>query len=160
MCDWIDDLKKQDAEQQEASANSNAMRLHDAGVVRAKAPDLWTLLIAQIDADFKELREAFPNDLSRQGELTRRGDSYIIRGRKLPISVMKLTLNLAGSCINISQALKQEFVDRPTLMPLKPIDFVVTKDEDVVFFWKDWTYTDPTELAEKFVKLVCRIYQR
>jgi hypothetical protein len=137
MCDWIDDLKKQDAEQQEASANSNAMRLHDAGVVRAKAPDLWTLLIAQIDADFKELREAFPNDLSRQGDL-----------------------NLAGSCINISQALKQEFVDRPTLMPLKPIDFVVTKDEDVVFFWKDWTYTDPTELAEKFVKLVCRIYQR
>ena len=157
MRSWIDDLKRQDVEQQVAFANSNALRLHDAGVVRAKAPDLWKLLITQIEADFKGLKEAFPNDLGRQGELIQRGDSYIIRGRKLPISIMKLSLNLNGSCIKISQATKQEFADHPTLMPSKPIDFKVLDDEDVVFFWKNWMYADPTALAETLVKLTCRI---
>ncbi|MGA2852160.1 MAG: hypothetical protein ABSE46_24405, partial [Terracidiphilus sp.] len=105
MSSWVDDLKQQDAHRQEVAANSNAIRLHNAGVVRAKAPDLWTLLIAQIETDLKRLRETFPDDLSRQGDLISRGGAYILQGKKLPISIMRLTLNLDGNCINISQAI-------------------------------------------------------
>ena len=118
------------------------------------------LLIAKIDTD----SEAPEGNVSKrfqiiEGHLIRqRGDSYTLQGKKLPICVMELTLNLDGSCINISQALKQEFADTPTLTPSKPIDFTVTNDEDVVFFWKDWKYADPSALAEQLIKLVCRLY--
>ena len=158
MSSLIDDLKKQDAQQQEATANLNAIRLHNAGVVRAKAPDLWTLLIAEIDTILTQLREAFPSDLSRHGDLTSGGDSFTIQGKKLPISIMKLTLNLGGTCINVHQALKRDFGEHPKLMPNKPIDFIVTRYEDVVFFWKDRTYTDPAALAEQLIKLACRLH--
>jgi hypothetical protein len=158
MSSWVDDLKQQAVRQEDIAANSNAIRLHNARMVRAKAPDLWTVLIAQIDSDLKRLMETFPNDIGRQGDLIRRGNSYVLQGKKLPISVIKLTLNLDGSCIDIAQAQKQDFAEHQALMPSKPIDFVVTKDEDVTFFWKNWSYADPALLSEQLVKLACRLH--
>ncbi|MGD0736166.1 MAG: hypothetical protein ABR976_13510 [Terracidiphilus sp.] len=158
MSNWIDDLKEQDVQHQEHLSSMNAIRLHNANVVRAKAPALWSLLIIQIEAYLEQLRASFPHDMTRQADLIKRGDSYTLQGKKLPLSVMKLTLNLDGSCINISQGIKHEFADRPTLTPSKPIDFKVTNDEDVVFFWKDWNYADPSLIAEQLVKIACRLH--
>lgn len=158
MSSWVEVFKQQEEEQQRAVANSNAIRLRNARMVRARAPALWMVLIAEIEADLKRLMDAFPNDLGKQGDLIRRGDSYIIQGKRLPISIVKLTLNLDGSCIDIAQALKQGSAEHPALIPSKPIDFVVTKDEDVAFFWKNWSYVDPASLSEQLVRLACRLY--
>jgi hypothetical protein len=158
MSSWIDDLKEQDEQQKKAIANFNAIRLHNAVVVHAKAPGLWTLLIAQIEADLMQLSEIFPNDLGRQCELIKRSHSYILQGRKLPFTILKLVLNLDAGCVCISKGYKQDFADRPVLMPLKPIDFKVTQDEDVIFFWRDREYIDPSALSEQFVRMVCGIH--
>jgi hypothetical protein len=158
MSSWVDDLKRQDVERQEAAANSDAIRLHNAKMIRAKAPALWSLLIVKIETDLKKLREAFPQDMTRHADLIKRGETYTLQGKRLPITVMELSLNLDGSCINISQAVKHEFAEEPILTPSKPIDFKVTADEEVIFFWKNWDYSDPGLVAEQLIKIVCRLY--
>jgi len=155
MSGWIDEIKKRDEQQQEAANKINAIRIHNAKIIHAKAPALWAVVIAQITSDLKTLRETFPNDLRRQGDLISRGNSHTLQSKKLPFSIMELTLNLDAGHVDVLQGSKKDRIDQPILVPKEPIQFTVQNDEQLTFIWKDHHFSDPAHLSEQLIKYVC-----
>lgn len=159
MPDWIDKLKGGDDKRADDQRRNEELRLHNAKVIRAKAPKFWNAVIEQIKADSEKLRVAFPHDISRHCDLIQSGDSYRLQGKKLPIQIIEMSLNLDGQCVDILEGTKSDrYTNANVLSQQGAMSITVWQGgEDLQFYWNGVYYSEPELLAERLIKRACQI---
>jgi hypothetical protein len=156
MSDWIDRLKTHDQSQEEARKKHEETLHEHAKLIRSKAPAFWMAVIELLKADCAKLQETFPNDKSRQCDLIQTGNSCRLQSKKLPFTILELSLNLDGKSVDVDRGTKSSRYDTQPLSKREVIQIKVFKEE-VVFEWRGSDYSTPALLAERLIKEVCGI---
>ena len=154
MSNWIDQIKQEDERQVHAKRKDDELHLHVSGIVQAKAPAFWKGLIDQIQIDLNTLRDTFPNDNRRQGDLIQRGQKYELQGKKLPITILELSLDLNRLCIEVQKSVRTDRTDQSLFHPIDPIKMNVDINDELYLSWRTARFTDPAALAESLIKTV------
>jgi hypothetical protein len=153
MPDWIDKLKKDDDTKAKASQHQSEVRLRNDKVIAAKAPGLWDTLIKQITTDAAKLNDAFPTDASRQCDVIQQGHAYVLQNRRLPFSILVLSINFAASQIDVRTGTKNS--GGPANMQTdSPICFTLDFQDELQFEWLGTKYSDMALLSERLIKRV------
>ncbi len=156
MSDWITRLKREEEEAEKASELSTKRRLHEAKGITAKAPAFWEDLVDCLKDDASRLREAFPQDNERQCSVALRGNSCSVQGQKAPFTVLNLTFNVDGMCIDARWDSGDRKREQPTRRSTR-FNLRLNVAEDLYVSNEDQTYTNPAHLAEYLIKRVCNI---
>ncbi len=162
MTDWIDKQKASDDQKEDAVQRQSEVRLHDAQIVRAKAPLSWRALLESLNVYTQKLRDVYPHDSSRQCTVTSSAASCTLRSQKLPFQILDLTLNLPGLCIDGLWQVQEGRVPHNHSHPSQVgtedrISLSLDSQDEVTFLWEGRTFANPTEFAERLIKRVCRI---
>jgi hypothetical protein len=155
MSDWIDDLKKRDESATDDIRKQNEIRLLNAEIVRARAPAFWSLAMDCGGAYVTKLAAAFPNDRNRQCDLAQRDATYILQGRKVPITILDMTLNAGAACVAMHRSYRRERTDQPIRTPIDGMRIIVGVDDEVEFVWQGTHFREPSALAEALIRYVC-----
>ena len=158
VSDWIDRLAEHDKAQAESLRTKDELRLHRARVISAKAPEWWSAVIEQLQADCSKLRSTFPGDRGRQCNVIKNGLEWELQGCKPPWIILNMRLNLDGQSVGIVESIK-DARDRNAVAGYSrdEIKIGVTSDESLEFTYKDHTYYNPASLAQALIMNVCRI---
>lgn len=156
MSDWIKSLKREDDEAEKASELSTKLRLHEAKGITAKAPAFWNDLVDCLRDDAAQLRETFPQDNERQCSVSPRGNSCSVQGQKAPFTVLNLSLNLDGMCIDARWDSGDRKREQPTQSSTR-FNLRLDVAEDLFVSDGSQTHTTPAHLAEYLIKRVCNI---
>lgn len=157
MPNWIDNMKSRESSLENDKRRGEEIRLQNAKIVGAKAPSFWATVMEIVKANSEQLRAAYRDDAGRQCDLTQSGNGHILQGRKVPITMLYMTLNTAASCVEMMHSSRRERYDIPVPSPLDGMRIVVGPDDEVEFVWRGRRFYDPAALAEALIRSVCGI---
>jgi len=153
----IANLKQQDAVAEQERDTANRIRLHNADVIQAKAPDLWCLVINHIATLCGDMLRAFPYNSKRHPFLEPLVNGFILNGGGLPRRILAADLDIKGQRIRLSERIKNSLEDdpRPEIKP--PVSITVGEQEELLFQFMGRTYDDPQDIARAMICHVCGI---
>ena len=154
MRDWIDRLKSDDDAKTEASQRQSEVRLRNDKVIAAKAPEFWEILIKKIKADVAKLNEIFPNDSSKQCDLKELDHAYVLQNRRLPFSILTLSVNFPASQIDMRAGTQDSMEEQADMRSDTPIRFVLDHQDELQLEWLGTKYSDMALLSERLIKRV------
>lgn len=155
MDELIESLKRRDHAETIAQETENKIRLHDAEIIQAKAPDFWAMVKAHLQVLCSELMQAFPNNTSRRAFMEDIPDGFFLNGSGLPRRILSAQLDVQGQRVKMSIRIRQSFEDAPTPQPLPSIDIKVGKNEEVLFIYTGKRHDDPQEVSRALLRYVC-----
>jgi hypothetical protein len=153
MPDWIDKLAEKDKAQAEQRQTQEELRLHNAKVIKAKAPEWWDAVIERLQTDCSKLRETFPNDARRQCTLVKNGMDWELSGCKLPWKIFNFRLNVDGQSVDIVES-RKEARDRTEPAGRDAIKISIRSDEWMEFTFRGHAYQTPESLAQALILYV------
>jgi len=161
MENWIDRLKQQEAGRDEHTSRQIEIRLHNAKIIKAKAPVLWAATIECIRADCSALRESFPDKRERYCHLDPNGADgvVIVNEGSLPRLQLSVKLNLDGQCVDLIEAVEYDRFQPASINKRGQIEITVNDLEELAFRYNGKAHTTPASLAQALVSRVCKISQ-
>ncbi len=155
MDELIESLKRSDALADQQADTQNRIRLHNAGIIHAKAPDFWGLVDGQVRTLCQEMLEAFPHNVKRHLFPETIPDGFMLNGGGLPKRILAAQLDINGERVRLSERIKQSIEDQPSPQPKSSINITVGPDDELRFNFMGTPYADPQSLARAFVTYVC-----
>jgi hypothetical protein len=121
--EWIQDLKRSDAESQDGARVNAELRMRDDQVLLAKLPDVWSALTEQLTSDIAELEG--------RCVITSQTDTrFEFRNSKLPYHCVRVSLRADARTIRLSYTCTDGIVEHPAKLEtvslaLQPGDYVM-----------------------------------
>jgi hypothetical protein len=155
MDELIESLKRQDEIASVARDTENRIRLHNADITRAKAPDFWNLVTERLRALCAELIQTFPTNYSRHAFMESLPDGFFLNGSGLPRRILSAQLDITGQRVRLAVRIKNSIEDQPMPQALPSIDIKVGSDEELRFTFMGKAHDDPQALARSILRYVC-----
>lgn len=158
MGDWIDDLEARATKEAAERTRQEEIRLHNARLIRAKAPGFFNLLLQRIKSDCERLREKFPND-SRYHPFVNeeRPSGFSLNGSKMPRRILGFDLNVDAHRIDVCERVKHSREDQPFPRALAPIDITVGNEDELKLTFRGNTHDTPESLAHQLISYACEL---
>ena len=159
MTDWIDNLKKTERDESDAARKKEDLRLHDAAMIRAKAPEFWKTTIHFIHRDCTKLAEQFPGDRNLHCHVIGNPTNGIrcFSGGPLPNQVIDIDLNLDGQCLEIQEGTRVDRGDDFDEERSYQAEFSVGQEEQLIISFKGKFYESADSFAGSVIRHVCKI---
>jgi hypothetical protein len=154
MSQFIENLKRATQAQTETLQRQAALRLHNADVLRAKAPIFWDATKTILRTECGEMQRNFPND-PRYNPFVNEQMGFTLNGKKMPRKILMVDLNLDGQCLTVSEATKYSLIEQPIFDYIAPISIAVGSEEELVFTFRGRPLDTPESLAEAMISYVC-----
>jgi len=155
MDELIESLKQQDERTALVRETENRIGLHNAEIIRAKAPDFWNLVTERLRALCPELIQTFPTNYSRHAFMESLPNGFFLNGGGLPRRILSAQLDINGQRVRLAVRLKNCIEDQPTPQTLPSIDIKVGSDDGLRFTFMGKAHDDPQDLARSLLRYVC-----
>ena len=151
MSDWITKLKQDANEARERQARDRDWQLRCEEIVRAKGPAIWDTAVTKIQADAAELCKAFPDDPSKQLEVT--GAIKIVRPGNPHVS---LTAQWVPEILGVGVRVYSQWSNSPEAAKTdkQQITFSATTEGDVLMSVGANRHLSVADLSEYLLKMV------
>jgi hypothetical protein len=151
--DWIDHEKAAEDARSSERRIKGELRLHNAGIIHAKATGFWSACLECLRAICEKLRVVYPNELRKQCSLMNDGVVWTLQGCKVPWKILQMQLNVIGQSVDLFEA-RQESRDRTAPVGPDQISIKVNEDDEIEFYFRGARYITPDSLAEGLAKYV------
>jgi hypothetical protein len=145
-------MKQKEDEALQQGQLENQLRLHRAGIIKAKAHAFWLSITEKVEADCAELNETFKDDIRRCCRFERRGpEEFTVIGNTAERYALRLHLNLDALGIG------EEFFSgqaAPRRVDRKLLEFGVDKNENLYVRGLSGQLADPGYVSELIIKRV------
>ncbi len=148
---WVDDLDSDDDERHEE------LRLHEAQIIRAKAPVFWDSVVQHLREDTNKLRDRFQHNSRYHCNVSPSANGVTISGKTFPRKILQLKLNVLGLCVELREDTQLSQFEAETIHKRDVIDIKVEEQGQVGFQFKGKVFDYPHSLSEELVRYVCGI---
>jgi ribosomal protein RSM22 (predicted rRNA methylase) len=153
MNDWIDRMAENYEPKDKRLQREKDIRLHDASVIKSKAPQFWDSLIERLKSDSARLSEKFSDNTARQCSVTNFAGHWEIRGRKMPARILRMRLDPEGQIVYID-VVEQADRGKENAVGSEQIKITVNGDEELEWVFSGQRYSSASELSRALISEV------
>jgi len=153
--DWIDELKKRDAESSSVAQFADKVWMHRAQVIAAKLPMFWTALVEWVELDCNRLRAEL--NAARHCSIEKRAhNGFRINSERpsLPRFGLLVECNTTGATLDCHEFITTDIYHAEESYGHGQIRVALNENSDLIFDYKNKKYATPEKLAEALIRHV------